>query len=90
MKDLCDGKMFSTHPLFSIKVNALQVLLYFDELETCNAFCQAQEGTSTNFVLAKPLKYFSINFFSSNQLQNSIVFMPVSHSILFCDLVQFS
>ena len=37
MKDLCDGKTFSTHPLFSIKVNALQVLLYFDELETCNA-----------------------------------------------------
>lgn len=36
MKDFCDGKSFSTHPLFSIKANALQVLLYFDELEICD------------------------------------------------------
>ena len=36
MKDFCDGKSFRAHPLFSTKANALQVFLYFDELETCN------------------------------------------------------
>ena len=36
MKDFCDGKSFNTHPLFSIKTNALEVFLYFDELEACN------------------------------------------------------
>ena len=36
MKDYCDGETFSTHPLFSVKSNALQFFLYFDELEVCN------------------------------------------------------
>jgi len=33
MKDYCDEKSFSSHPIFS---TALQVFLYFDELEVCN------------------------------------------------------
>lgn len=37
LNDFCDGKAFSSHPLFSMKANSLQIMLYFDELETCNA-----------------------------------------------------
>jgi len=36
IKDYCDGKSFSSHPLFSINSTALHVFLYFDELEVCN------------------------------------------------------
>ena len=36
MEDFCDGKVFAVHPLFSLHLNALQVFLYFDELEVCN------------------------------------------------------
>lgn len=36
MRDFCDGKAFKTHPLFSTKINALQILFYFDDVEVCN------------------------------------------------------
>ena len=32
----CDGSLYKTHPLFSVQPTALQVMLYFDELEVCN------------------------------------------------------
>lgn len=34
--DYCDGKKFKEHPLFSIDSSALQLILYYDELELCN------------------------------------------------------
>ena len=34
--DYCDGSLFQTHPLFSVEPHALQIMLYFDELEVCN------------------------------------------------------
>ena len=34
--DFCDGSLFKNHPLFSLEPHALQVMLYFDELEVCN------------------------------------------------------
>ena len=36
LNDYCDGSDFTNHPLFSSEQNALQILLYFDELEVCN------------------------------------------------------
>ena len=36
LEDFCDGEVFTSHPLFSCHCNALQILLYFDELEVCN------------------------------------------------------
>lgn len=36
LEDYCDGKAFSAHPLFSFHNDALQIFLYFDELEVCN------------------------------------------------------
>ena len=36
LSDYCDGKKFKEHPLFSIDSDALQIILYYDELELCN------------------------------------------------------
>ena len=36
MQDFCDGSSFCSNPLYATKPNALQILLYYDELETCN------------------------------------------------------
>ena len=36
LHDFCDGKVFSSHPLFSVHKDALQIFFYFDELEVCN------------------------------------------------------
>lgn len=36
MNDFCDGDTFTSHPVFSVHKDALQIFLYFDELELCN------------------------------------------------------
>ena len=36
MEDFCDGATFAVHPLFSVKVDSLQVFFYYDEIEVCN------------------------------------------------------
>ena len=36
LHDFCDGEVFATHPLFSVKAGALQIFFYFDELELAN------------------------------------------------------
>lgn len=37
IEDVCDGQYFKTHPLFSKDSTALQIMLYYDELEIANA-----------------------------------------------------
>ena len=34
--DFCDGNIFKTHPLFSRDPSALQLMLYYDEVEIAN------------------------------------------------------
>jgi len=34
--DINDGSLFKSHPLFSVKPSALQLILYTDEIEICN------------------------------------------------------
>ena len=36
MEDFCDSPKAKQHPLFSKLRNALQIILYFDEVELCN------------------------------------------------------
>ena len=36
MEDYCDSPKAKRHPLFSKLKNALQIILYFDEVELCN------------------------------------------------------
>lgn len=53
--DYCDGEQFRHHPLFSTDPCALQLLLYFDELEVCNPLgSRANKHKLGNFKL-----YFS-------------------------------
>jgi len=35
--DYCDSEQFSNHPLFTEDNHALQINLYYDDLEVCNA-----------------------------------------------------
>lgn len=34
--DYCDGEQFRSHPIFSADPHALQIILYYDDLEVCN------------------------------------------------------
>ena len=36
MGDFCDGEYFEHHALFKDDPGALQICLYYDDLETCN------------------------------------------------------
>lgn len=35
--DICDGTIFEEHPIFSHNKQAIQIVAYFDEMETANA-----------------------------------------------------
>ena len=36
LKDIIDGDILKSHPLFSVRPNTLQLILYTDEIELCN------------------------------------------------------
>ena len=36
MRDYCDGSLFAKHPLFSTDPCALQIILYYDDIDVCN------------------------------------------------------
>ena len=36
MSEFCDGELYRKHSLFSVDRQALQVLLYNDDIEICN------------------------------------------------------
>ena len=36
LSDYCDGSIYKTHPLFSEDPRALQLILYYNDVEVCN------------------------------------------------------
>lgn len=36
LSDYCDGTYYKSHPLFSADHTALQLIVYYDDVETCN------------------------------------------------------
>ena len=36
MKDFCDGVIYKNHPVFKSQNLALQIVLYYDDVETAN------------------------------------------------------
>ena len=36
LEDFCDGTYFKNYALFSIHGNALQIMMYYDDVEVCN------------------------------------------------------
>ena len=45
MYDFSDGEIYKSHPVFSSDEHALQIILYFDDVETANPL-----GSDTNVV----------------------------------------
>ncbi|XP_062863880.1 uncharacterized protein LOC134325564 [Trichomycterus rosablanca] len=52
--DFSDGSLFTSHPLYSVRPNALQIILYSDEIEICNPL---GPHTSSNKLL---MVYYSL------------------------------
>lgn len=36
LADYCDGTYFKSHPLYSHNPKALQIIIYYDDVEICN------------------------------------------------------
>ena len=36
LEDFCDGSYCKSHALFSSRINALQIIFYYDDVEICN------------------------------------------------------
>lgn len=43
LSDYCDGKQYHEHALFSTDPVALQLILYYDEVELCNPLGSRQK-----------------------------------------------
>ena len=43
MGDYCDGSLYRSHDLYTVEPQALQLIMYYDELEVCNPL-GAQSG----------------------------------------------
>ena len=61
IKDVCDGKMYCLHPLFSSDRTVLQIMLYYDDLEVANPI----GSRSTKHKLGEKVKFmcFQYNIF---------------------------
>uniref|UniRef100_A0A1X7UZQ4 Uncharacterized protein n=1 Tax=Amphimedon queenslandica TaxID=400682 RepID=A0A1X7UZQ4_AMPQE len=44
LSDFCDGDLFACHPLFSLHSSALQIILYYDDMEICNPLGISDRG----------------------------------------------
>lgn len=52
LSDYCDGKLFRENKLFQEDPTALQIQLYYDELEVCNPLgSKAKKHKLGNFVI---------------------------------------
>ena len=54
MMDFCDTGYFKEHPLFSLYPDALQIQLYYDDLEVCNPL---GSKTKTHKIGMKPYTF---------------------------------
>lgn len=81
MRDYCDGVQFKTHPLFATCPNALQIILYYDDLEVCNAL-----GTKSKIhKLSKSLRIISTMYTCAYNSSCSDV--PENHGACTCMLL---
>ena len=49
LQDYCDGSVFNNHPLFATHTSALQILLYFDDVEVCNPLASKTKTHKLSF-----------------------------------------
>ena len=58
ISDFCDAALFKEHPLFKNDKHALQIVAYYDEVETAN--CLGSHA-GHNSKLGKSIKFYSIH-----------------------------
>ena len=52
--DYCDGQKFQNHPLYRTNPSALQLIIYYDELELCNPLGSRRKKHKIGELLAIP------------------------------------
>lgn len=58
IRDFCDGQLYKCHPLFSRNPQAIQIILYYDELEIANPLgSKAGKHKLGNYLLLDVTKY---------------------------------
>ena len=62
LSDVCDTDYFKDHPLFGVDPYALQLLLYFDELEVCNPLGSRANKHKLGMILSCAVSVFSVIF----------------------------
>ena len=71
--DYCDGSDFRGHPLFTQEHKALQLMLYYDELEVCNPL-----GTKTKIHKLGEILHHMCTFFMYRFIFFPCVYAQVS------------
>ena len=58
LEDYCDGSAIKEHPLFSVDPTALQIMLYYDDVEVCVCMyvCPGNSGNKDATLLIDSLK----------------------------------
>ena len=80
MRDYCDSKDFNEHPIFSAEPNALQIQLYYDDIDVCNAI-------GSKSVIHTLGNLHNVNTYCSlaNCLHQVSFTIPLPTLILLCD-----
>lgn len=72
MHNYCDGSQFLSHPLFKTFPQALQILLYFDNLETTNPLSSKTKIHKMGFVYFALKKYSIIHHLLFNSMDREV------------------
>ena len=51
--DIVDGDVLKSHPLFSVRPNALQLILHTDDIELCNPLGSVALDLCLGFIFAR-------------------------------------
>ena len=76
--DYCDGRQYQTHDLFSKDNHALQIMLYYDDVEVCNPIGSA----ATIYKLGKAFQTCSYSRSSKTQIMYTVHFILPCKPIL--------
>jgi len=63
LTDFCDGAHYCTYPLFNENPKALQIFLYYDEIEVCNPL-GSSKGKHKLGIAILMLNYTNLNMVS--------------------------
>ena len=86
LEDFCDSPKVKCHPLFSRQKCALQIILYFDELELCNPLGSFRKKHKLGVVYSKTISLYIIDSFHHRLLllhtrkhQSNVLFLTYKY-----------